>query len=66
MLNTSQSLNTDTVFHRLGIKSVFDEDILSRDAQLPVSLAEEFNCNLDTSSQGRLYWTQKLSQEKEQ
>lgn len=57
MLNILQSLNADTVFHRVGIKSIFDEDIVSSDAQLPVSLGEEFNCNLDIYSQGRLYWT---------
>lgn len=42
MLSVLQSLNTDTVFHGVGIKSIFDEDTVSSDARLPVCLGEQF------------------------
>lgn len=42
MLSVLQSLNTDTVSHRVSIKSIFDEDTVSSNAQLPVCLGEQF------------------------
>lgn len=36
-----------TVFHRVGIKLISVEDTVSSNAQVPVSLGEEFNCNLN-------------------
>lgn len=42
MLSVLQTLNTDTVSHRVGIKSIFDEDTVSSGAQLPVCLGEQF------------------------
>lgn len=42
MLSVLQSLNADTVSHGVGIKSIFDEDTVSSEAQLPVCLGEQF------------------------